>query len=98
MVLLPTSAGGVVDLSRPYQGLDASYSWQFDKVRLSLGGALEQSTDERRGYVNNQGYQGDLRRDEEGEVQSADLYSRFVWDLDPAWQLSGGIRHYGSGF
>lgn len=89
----PTSAGGVVDLSRPYQGLDASYSWQFDKVRLSVGGALEQSTDERRGYVNNQGAQGDLRRNEEGEVQSADLYSRFVWDLDPAWQLSGGVRH-----
>lgn len=89
----PTSAGGVVDLSRPYQGVDASYSWQFDKVRLSVGGALEQSTDERRGYVNNQGVQGDLRRDEEGEVQSADLYSRFVWDLDPAWQLSGGVRH-----
>ncbi|RRJ23036.1 TonB-dependent receptor [Rheinheimera mesophila] len=89
----PTSAGGVVDLSRPYQGLDAAYSWQFDQLRLSLGGALEQSTDERRGYVNNQGVQGDLRRDEEGEVQSADLYSRFVWDFDSAWQLSGGIRH-----
>ncbi|WP_233006793.1 TonB-dependent receptor family protein [Rheinheimera faecalis] len=91
--IAPTSAGGVVDLNRPYQGLDASYSWQFEQLRLSLGGALEQSTDERRGYVNNQGVQGDLRRDEEGEVQSADLYSRFVWDLDPAWQLSGGVRH-----
>jgi iron complex outermembrane receptor protein len=89
----PTSAGGVVDLSRPYQGLDASYSWQFDGLRLSLGGALEQSTDERRGYVNNRGIQGELRRDEEGEVQSADLYSRFVLDLAPAWQLSGGVRH-----
>lgn len=89
----PTSAGGVVDLSRPYQGLDAYSSWQFDKLRLSVGAALEQSTDERRGYVNNQGMQGELRRDEEGEVQSADLYSRFVLDLTPAWQLSGGVRH-----
>jgi iron complex outermembrane recepter protein len=88
-----TSAGGVVDLSRPYQGLDASYSWQFAPVRLMVGAALEQSTDERRGYVNNQGIQGDLRRDEEGEVQSADLYSRFVWDLDAQWQFSGGVRH-----
>lgn len=87
-----TSAGGVVDLSRPYQGMDAAYSWQFDQLRLTLGGAVEQSTDERRGYVNNQGIQGDLRRNEEGEVQSADLYSRFVWNLASAWQLSGGIR------
>ncbi|MBU1619001.1 MAG: TonB-dependent receptor [Gammaproteobacteria bacterium] len=89
----PTSAGGVIDLSRPYQGLDASYSWQLKQLRLSIGGALEQSTDERRGYVNNQGIQGDLRRDEEGEVQSTDLYSRFVWDVNPHWQLSGGVRH-----
>ncbi len=89
----PTSAGGVVDLNRPYQGLDAAYSWQFDSVQLTAGAALEQSTDERRGYVNNRGSQGDLRRDEEGEVQSADLYGRFVWDLNPAWQLSGGVRH-----
>ena len=89
----PTSAGGVVDLSRPYQGLDASYSWQFNRLRLSLGGAVEQSTDERRGYVNNKGIQGELRRDEEGEVQSADLYSRFVLDVGPDWQLSGGVRH-----
>ncbi|MDF3125611.1 TonB-dependent receptor [Rheinheimera sp. 1928-s] len=91
--IAPTSAGGVVDLSRPYQGLDASYSWQLEQLRFSIGGALEQSTDERRGYVNNQGIQGDLRRDEEGEVQSADLYSRFVLDLSSAWQLSGGVRH-----
>lgn len=88
-----TSAGGVVDLSRPYQGVDASYSRQLNSLRLTLGGAFEQSTDERRGYVNNRGNQGDLRRDEEGEVQSADLYSRFVWDLAPRWQFSGGLRH-----
>ncbi|WP_186435083.1 TonB-dependent receptor family protein [Rheinheimera sediminis] len=89
----PTSAGGVVDLSRPYQGLDASYSWQLGQLRLTAGASLEQSTDKRRGYVNNQGVQGDLRRNEEGEVQSVDLYSRFVWDLTPDWQLSGGVRH-----
>lgn len=88
-----TSAGGVVDLRRPYQGLDLSYSRQVDSLRLTLGSAFEQSTDERRGYVNNRGDQGDLRRDEEGEVRSADLYSRFVWDLAPRWQLSGGFRH-----
>ncbi len=88
-----TSAGGVVDLSKPYQGLDASYSWQIDSLRLALGAALEQSTDERKGYVNNRGVQGDLRRDEEGEVQSTDLYSRFALDLNPAWQLSGGLRY-----
>ncbi|WP_337881398.1 TonB-dependent receptor, partial [Rheinheimera sp.] len=89
----PTSAGGVVDLNRPFWGVNALQQWQFNALSLSLGTSYEHSTDERRGYVNQQGQATDLRRDEQGQFSSLDWFSRFSYQLQPDWLLSGGIRH-----
>ncbi|WP_419569713.1 TonB-dependent receptor family protein [Rheinheimera sp.] len=91
--LSPTSAGGVVDLNRPFAGANALQQWQFGTLSLSLGASYEQSTDERKGYVNQQGQAADLRRDEKGKFSSTDWFSRFSYQLQPDWLLSGGVRH-----
>jgi iron complex outermembrane receptor protein len=48
--------------------------------------------DRRRGYINDFGIAGDLRRDELGSVDSRDLYSILQWQLADRWELVGGAR------
>jgi len=87
-----TSAGGIVDLHRPYFGLNGFYQWSWSSLSLTVGSGLEQSTDQRKGYINQHGQPGALRRDDSGTVRSQDWYSRIRYQLSPQWQLNGGLR------
>lgn len=92
-----SGSGGVVDLQRDFSGINGTItrsltflSWPTE---LSLGAELAQMQDDRRGYVNEFGIAGDLRRDETGEVESRDIYSLIHINPGEKLMLYTGVRH-----
>ena len=87
------SSGGVVDLDRTYGGgalrffLEPDPSWRF-----SLGAEYDRMDEHRRGYVNDFGEQGELRRDEDDVVDSTDFYAQAEWRFAERWSAHGGVR------
>jgi iron complex outermembrane receptor protein len=97
-----TSSGAVIDLQRDFSGLQGSYrhDTQFAGAPLAatLGASLERMEDLRRGYVNDLGTTGELRRDEVGTVDSADVFSLAEWQPSSRLTVLGGLRHSRSDF
>jgi iron complex outermembrane receptor protein len=96
----PLGAGGVVDLDRTYGGVGLRWtrrlSWAGVADRaltFSAGFDGDRLDERRRGYVNNAGIQGALKRDEDDRVANTDFYAQAEWQLADAWSLSGGARH-----
>jgi iron complex outermembrane receptor protein len=93
----PLGSGGVVDLDRGYGG--AGLRWtrkaggEGAPVTFSAGLEYDRQDERRRGYVNNAGTAGALRRDEDDRVTSTDVYAQGEWDIAPDWRVSGGARH-----
>lgn len=91
-----SGSGGVVDLARDFAGGSAtitrSAAFFSMPLELSVGAEVARMEDRRRGYVNNLGIAGDLRRDETGDVTSRDVYS--LVQLNPLAQLTvyTGVR------
>ena len=92
----PLGAGGVVDLDRSYGG--AGFTWLR---RVSLDGKLltiaagidiDRLDERRRGFVNNAGVQGALKRDEDNRVGNNDFYAQSAWHFADPWILSVGAR------
>ena len=96
-----THPGGVIDLARRYQGLDArwiSKTRLMDKpLTLTAGLAVDEAKEQRRGFQNfigpALGVQGVLRRDEANSVRSFDQYLQAQWSLAERWSASAGVRH-----
>jgi len=96
-----THPGGVIDLERAYQGLDARWIRRdrlLDRpLTLTAGLALDQLGEDRRGYQNfvgtTVGVQGALRRNERNRVSNSDQYLQADWALSDRWQLLAGLRH-----
>ena len=88
----PTASGGVVQLDRDYAGGALRYFTAMGNVRLSIGAEYESMAERRKGFVNNFGVQGELRRDEDDEVASADLYAQAEWNFAARWSVHGGVR------
>jgi iron complex outermembrane receptor protein len=92
----PSSSGGVVDLDRKYSGLGARVVWSTwagdGPLKLTVGADFEQQAELRRGYVNNDGQLGDLRRDEDDRVTNTDGYVQLEWLPDPAFSVTAGLR------
>jgi len=93
----PLGSGGVVDLDRTFGG--AGLRWSrivIDGDRpltMSAGVDHDRLDERRRGYVNNAGVQGALKRDEDDVVGNSDVYLQAEWNLSPLWSVSGGARH-----
>jgi len=91
-----TSSGGVTDLDRDYGGVGARITWRGSllgqPLALVAGADTDRQHELRRGYVNNNGSLGDLRRDEDDVVRSADAYFEAQWSPWPAWTFSLGAR------
>ncbi|MEP6941499.1 MAG: TonB-dependent receptor [Betaproteobacteria bacterium] len=91
-----TSSGGVTDLSNAFGGIDARVVSRFDvagaPLRVTLGAAYDSQHQHRRGYVNNFGSLGDLRRDEQDNVSDNDVYVQAEWAL-PVVSLMAGLRY-----
>jgi len=86
-----TTSGGVVQLDRGYRGGALRYS-TGERLRLSIGAEYERMDERRRGFVNDNGAQGELRRDEDDTVSSTDLYAQAEWRIAERWSLHGGVR------
>lgn len=91
-----SGSGGVVDLVRDFAGASANITQTFNLLNMpadmSVGIELAQTEDRRRGFVNNNGIAGDLRRNELGKVDSRDIYA--LLQLAPTADLSlyTGVR------
>jgi len=89
----PTHSGGVVNLDRGYSGGALRYFTDIGAVTLSTGVEYERMDERRRGFINNFGVAGALKRDEDNEVTSTDVYVQAEWRLAERWSLHGGARH-----
>ena len=88
---LPRSSGGVVQLDRGYGGAALRYS-TGDLVKLSVGAEYETMGERRRGFMNENGVSGALKRDEDDTVSSTDFYAQAEWRFAERWSLHGGVR------
>ncbi len=93
----PTSSGGVSDIDRSFGGVDGRVIYRFllggRPGTFTLGGNAETQRDQRKGFVNNDGQLGDLRRDETDTVSNGDGYAQL--ELAPVDALSflAGYRY-----
>jgi len=90
------SAGGVVDLNRHFQGVNGNYTWDFSladrPTSFTLGGEWSAMKDARKGFVNDGGVQGDLRRNELNKARNGDTYALLQWHATDSWQWLLGMR------
>ncbi len=88
--------GGVIALSRDYQGADLRWRWKGATASVIAGIAADELSEHRLGYQNfigtTLGMQGALRRDESNHVSNADPYLQAEWRPTPAWLLNAGVR------
>ena len=87
-----TTSGGVVQLDRGFGGGALRYFTDLESVRLSVGVEHERMQERRKGFVNNNGVQGDLRRDEDDTVTSTDFYAQGEWRFAERWSAHAGVR------
>ncbi|MGE0355447.1 MAG: TonB-dependent receptor family protein [Burkholderiales bacterium] len=91
-----TSSGGVVDLDRRFEGLDARLVWRRalgeGSLTAAVGAESGRQRERRRGFVNDGGALGDLRRDEDDTVRATDGYAQVDWTVFPALTLLAGVR------
>lgn len=104
-----THAGGVIDMSRDYAGLDARWTGKFEQavvpVTITAGLALDYVQEDRQGYKNYIGdataptgpaaigVKGELKRDEKNTITNTDPYVQASWKLAPTWTLDTGLRY-----
>jgi len=97
----PLHAGGVVDLSGGYGGVDARWTWQgqllgrpFD---FTVGANGDGQRQHRTGYENfdgdTLGVKGALRRDQRDRVTDMDQFAQAWWQWSPRWSALLGMRH-----
>jgi iron complex outermembrane recepter protein len=86
-----TSSGGVVQLDRQYAGGALRFS-TGEIVRFSVGVEYDLMEERRRGFVNNFGSAGELKRDEDDEVSATDFYAQAEWRFAERWSVHGGLR------
>lgn len=102
-------AGGVIDMSRDYAGMDARWTANFSEapvpVTLTAGIAIDRVVEDRKGFKNYTGtasdtstpdaigIKGELRRDEKNTITNIDPYVQATWKLAPTWTLDTGLRY-----
>jgi iron complex outermembrane receptor protein len=62
------------------------------QLRWSLGLDHDGMNEWRRGYINNFGVQGQLKRDEDDSVHSTGLYTQADWAINEDWSAVAGLR------
>ena len=103
--LNPTHPGGVIQLSRHYQGIDSRWThrdtlWTLP-VNVTLGLNYENMSEKRKGYENFvlengapvYGEKGDTRRDERNLMWNLDPYLQSSWQLTDQLTLDAGVRY-----
>jgi iron complex outermembrane receptor protein len=92
-----THSGGVVDLDRGYGGLGLRWTRATELIgapfTASVGADYDRLAERRSGFLNNNGVQGTLKRDEDDTVYNTDLYAQAEWRFAPRWNLLAGVRY-----
>ena len=92
-----TSNGGVIDLDRQFGGLDLRWTRMAElanrPLTFTLGANYDRMTENRTGFVNNNGIAGVLKRDQDDTVFSFDQYVQAEWQFADQWSASAGLRH-----
>ena len=92
-----TSSGGVVDLDRGYNGLGVRWTREGQlaarRFSLSAGVDHDRMAERRRGFINNNGVTGALKRDEDDKVSNTDLYVQGEWQATKQLGLFAGARN-----
>ncbi len=92
-----TSSGGVTDLDGSFGGVDGRLTSRFSlggrPGAITFGANYESQNVHRRGYVNNNGTLGDLRRDESDSVSNTDAYLQVEYAPVDALSLLAGWRY-----
>ena len=93
---MPLGSGGVVDLDRSYGGVGVRWTRRLQAaggpLSISAGADHDRLEERRRGFVNDFGRQGALRRDEDDRVGNTDVYAQAEWQLVDCWVLAAGVR------
>ncbi|EGF30458.1 TonB-dependent receptor [Oxalobacteraceae bacterium IMCC9480] len=91
-----TQSGGVIDLDRNYAGLGLTWNHKMKVNDLPLNWTLGVEADNlrelRRGYVNNNGTPGALKRDEKDTARDLDFFGQLDWTFSPQWRATAGVR------
>jgi iron complex outermembrane receptor protein len=92
-----TSSGGVTDLGGNFSGIDLRATMRIvvagRPLMLTAGAAYDWQQQARKGFVNNNGALGDLRRDEDDTVRNQDGYAQAEWSPLDALSLLAGVRY-----
>lgn len=92
-----TSSGGVTDLDGDFEGIDARITTRATvaggPLTLTAGTAYDRQHQRRKGFVNNNGDLGDLRRNEDDYVSSTDGYLQAEWSPDGRLSFLAGARY-----
>ncbi len=88
-----TQSGGDSTIDRDFWGAGLRWTRRLDALILTSGADYEYSKDDRKGFLNNLGVQGALKRDEENSVYQAGAYVQAQWQLAKDWNLSAGLRY-----
>jgi iron complex outermembrane receptor protein len=91
------NSGGVSSFDRDFGG--GSVRWTrtqslFDgPFTFTTGVDYETAGDSRQGYLNNNGVQGALKRNEDNTVDNIGAYLQAEWRFLPKWSASAGLRY-----
>ncbi|HEY2862830.1 MAG TPA: TonB-dependent receptor [Casimicrobiaceae bacterium] len=92
-----TSSGGVTDLFGNFSGIDLRATTRVALIgrplTLTAGAAYDRQRQARKGFVNNNGALGDLRRHEDDSVRNQDVYAQAEWAPVDAVSLLAGARY-----
>jgi len=88
----PTHSGGVVNLDRNFGGAALRYFTQLSGVRLSAGLEYETMQERRKGFINNFGVAGALKRDEDNDVSTSGVFVQGEWKFAERWAAHAGVR------
>jgi iron complex outermembrane receptor protein len=92
-----THSGGVVDLDRTFGGTGLRWTHSAEVagtlLDVHVGIDYERMLEHRRGFINNLGTQGALKRDEDDTVSTTDGYVQAEWHPIDRMLVLAGVRH-----
>lgn len=95
--IAPTSSGGVSELDRDFAGAALRWTHRGElagrALAVTAGAELDTASEARRGYINDFGQRGVLKRDEDNDTTSSGAYLQAEWRFASRWSLSAGLRY-----
>jgi iron complex outermembrane receptor protein len=97
-----TGSGGVTVLNRDFYGAGLRWTRKATlagrALTITTGADYDRADETRKGYINNYGVQGQLKRDEDNSVDSIGGYLQGEWAALDRLNVSAGVRYTRVGF